>query len=206
MEPFEDRVRRGGNTALMELEKFFMGEGVVHTTLRRITAKLKELQIPYAVAGGMALNAHGYQRATTDVDILVNREGLQKIHAALEGLGYVAPFNGSKNLRETTSNTRIEFLITGDYPGDGKPKPMPFPDPSQVAVEIDGISYLSLPSLIELKLASGMTNPQREKDLTDVLELIMLLQLPRETVEQLNPYVRERFIERWNLAHLDDSH
>ena len=35
-------------------------------------------------------------------------------------------------------------------------------------VEIDGINYLNLPTLIELKLASGMTNPGRLKDLVSL--------------------------------------
>ena len=47
-----------------------------------------------------------------------------------------------------------------------------------MSIEIDGVKYLNLPTLIELKLASGMTNPGRLKDLSDVLELIKLLDLP----------------------------
>jgi hypothetical protein len=52
------------------------------------------------------------------------------------------------------------------------------PDPRQVSFEAEGIDYISLPKLIELKLASGMTNPGRLKDLSDVLELIKILNLP----------------------------
>ena len=51
----------------------------------------------------MALDAHGFRRLTVDVDILVTREGLKAIHERLEGLGYVPPFTGSKNLRDTES-------------------------------------------------------------------------------------------------------
>jgi hypothetical protein len=105
----------------------------------------------------MALDAHGFRRLTVDVDILVTRDGLRTIHEKLEGLGFVPPFEGSKNLRDTEHGVRIEFLLAGGYPGDGKPKPVAFPDPAKVGVEIDGIRYLRLSSLIELKLASGMT-------------------------------------------------
>ena len=38
-----------------------MGTSDVHITLARLTRQLQALQIPYAVCGGMALNAHGYQ-------------------------------------------------------------------------------------------------------------------------------------------------
>ena len=48
--------------------------------------------------------------------ILVTRAALKQIHEALEGLGYVPPFTGSKHLRDAETGVKIEFLITGDYP------------------------------------------------------------------------------------------
>ena len=172
-----------------------MGEGPVHRSLAKIAQKLEQLGVPYAVAGGLALVAHGYDRTTVGVDILVDSTGLQATHDALEGLGYVAPFPGSKQLRDTETSVRIEFLVTGQYPGDGKPKPVPFPDPRDVAVEIGGIKYIGLPTLIELKLASGMSNELRAKDIGDVIALIQELGLSPEFGEKLNPYVREKFID-----------
>ena len=90
---------------------------------------------------------------------------------------------------------RIEFLVTGGFPGDGKPKPVAFPDPAGCTVEIDGIRYLRLPTLVELKLASGMTNPGRLKDLADVQELIRSLGLTTEFARELHPYVRPKYEE-----------
>lgn len=192
---YDEIARRGGGDAMRQLGRFFMGDDPVHHTLRRIAGRLDQLGIPYAVAGGMALNAHGHQRATLDVDILVTSEGLKKIHAELEGLGYVAPFAGSKNLKDTQSTVRIEFRVAGQFPGDGKPKPVVFPNPADVATVIEGIKYLGLATLIELKLASGMTNELRAKDLGDVIALIQELRLPPEFGEKLNPFVRDRFID-----------
>lgn len=200
MEPYENQLRRGGGAALKEASLFFMRQDKVHDSLRRITQKLSELGVPYAVAGGMALVAHGYDRTTVDVDILVNAEGLARIHSALEGLGYLPPFSGSKHLRDTQTSVRIEFLVAGQYPGDGKPKPIPFPEPASVSIDIDGIAYLSLPTLIELKLASGMTNPGRLKDLADVQELIRARSLRRDYAAQLSPYVRAKFEELWDAV------
>ena len=177
----------------------FEEASAVHRTLRRVTKRLEELGVLYAVAGGMALFLHGYRRFTEDVDILVTRDGLRLIHERLEGLGYVAPFPGSKNLRDSDSGVRVEFLVAGEYPGDGKPKPVAFPDPAAVGVENDGVRYLSLPRLVELKLASGLTNPLRLKDLADVQELIRLLKLPAEFAEQLDPYVRGKFADLWTV-------
>jgi hypothetical protein len=96
---------------------------------------------------------------------------------------------------------RVKFLVTGQYPGDGKPKPVSFPDPAQVAEDLDGIRRLRLRTLVELKLASGMNNPGRVKDLGDVQEIIRTLRLPTEFAEQLNPFVREQYLTLWHGIH-----
>ena len=190
-------MRRGGSLAIQNAGRFFMREDAVHQSLRRISSRLSDLGIPYAIGGGMALVAHGYDRTTVHADVLVTDDGLSRLHQSLDGLGYVPPFQGSTSLRDVETAVRIEFLVSGRYPGDGKPKPVAFPDPQAAGVEIDGIRYLRLPVLIELKLASGMTNPGRIKDLGDVQELIRTLKLPESFSDQLNPYVRAKFKELW---------
>jgi hypothetical protein len=198
METFEERVRRGGDAAIAEAERFFMQTGAVHQTLRRIAERLTEIGVPYAVVGGLAVSAHGLLRTTEDVDILVTPDGLAKLHQELEGLGYVPPFKGSKQLKDVETSVRIEFLVTGQFPGDGKPKPVSFPSPDAVNVEIDGIRYLTLPTLIELKLASAMTGAARSKDFGDVESLTDILNLPLQFAEQLNEFVRAKYIEKWH--------
>jgi hypothetical protein len=193
---YEQLLDRDPRWALREGSMHFEKESAVHKTLEAIAQRLDELGIPYAIAGGMALFFHGYRRFTEDVDILVTAEGLQEIHRELEGLGYLPPFVGSKNLRNTEYGVRIEFLVMGDYPGDGKPKPVAFPDPEVSSVEIEGIHFLRLESLIELKLASGRT-PGRLRDLGDVQELIRILKLPAEFADRLNPFVWDLYHELW---------
>jgi hypothetical protein len=195
--PYEQRLRIERDWSMDEGDRHFQHDSLVFKTLRKIARRLEDIGVPYAVAGGMSLEAHGFRRLTVDVDILVTREGLKTIHERLEGLGYVPPFAGSKNLRDSELGVRIEFLIAGEFPGDGKPKPVAFPDPADISVEIDGVRYLSLPSLVELKLASGMTNPGRVKDLGDVQELIKAIGLSAEFAEELNPYVRDKYLELW---------
>jgi len=137
---------------------------------------------------------------TEDVDILVTADGLKKAHEALEGTGYRPPFAGSKNLRDTENGVRIKFLVAGEFPGNGKVKPVAFPDPKRVAMERDEIRLLNLPTLIELKLASGMTSLDRLKDLADVQELIKLLTLPEAFADHLDPYVREQYHALWQVV------
>ncbi len=186
--------------AMSEGSRHFEEKSAVQDTLRRITQRLNELGIEYAVAGGMALFFHGFRRFTEDVDILVTADGLQRLHETLEGRGYRPPFAGSKNLRDTENGVRIEFLVAGQFPGDGKPKPIAFPEPSSVSEAWGEIRLLNLRTLIELKLASGMSNAGRLKDLADVQELVKLLHLPEDYAEQLDVYVRDRYRELWQGA------
>jgi hypothetical protein len=195
---YEEMLKRDWDWAMDEGDRHFQGEDSVFKTLRKIAGRLESIGVPYAVAGAMALNAHGFRRLTVDVDILVTREDLKAIHDNLEGLGYVPPFTGSKNLRDAEHGVRVEFLIAGEFPGDGKPKPVAFPDPAKVAVEIKGVRYLGLPSLVELKIASGMTNPGRLKDLGDIQQLIQAANLPANFANELDPYVREKYLELWH--------
>jgi hypothetical protein len=201
MVTYEQRLESDLDWALLEGSMHFEEKSAVHQTLRKITRRLDELGIPYAVVGGMAMYIHGYRRFTEDVDLLVTREGLAEIHRKLEGLGYVPPFAGSKQLRDAEHGVRVEFLVTGEYPGDGLPKPIAFPDPAGVTDETHGMRVIRLPRLIELKLASGMSNPRRAKDLVDVQEMIDRLKLPESLADQLHPYVREKFKELWKVVH-----
>lgn len=188
----------------MSHDEFFRGGGPVYRALDRITSRLDEIGVPYAVVGGLALNAHGYERLTTDVDLLVTPESLVVVHDRLEGLGYVPPFANSKHLRDTVDDVRIEFLTTGAFPGDGKPKPVAFPDPRDVAVDLDGVNYLSVPALVTLKLASGMSNANRIKDIADVQELIKAAGLSASLADELPEYVRGKFLELHGYANTPD--
>ena len=148
----------------------------------------------------MALAVHGFQRLTTDVNLLLTRDGLAQLKARFLGRGYVEKFPGSKGLRDTEHNVTIDVLIAGDYPGDGLPKPVSFPDPAHAAVEGERYKILALPTLLEMKLASGMTAPHRLKDLADVIELVRVVQLPEALADSLNPYVRAKYLELWRAA------
>jgi hypothetical protein len=145
----------------------------------------------------MAMFKHGLRRFTEDVDVLVSQDGMRRVREHLEGLGFVAPAGTTTKLRDVANGVRIEFLISGAFPGDGKPKPIAFPDPADVGIEMDGIRYINLPALIELKLASGISAPHRLKDLADVQEVIRALKLTKDFNQQLHPYVRPKFIELW---------
>jgi hypothetical protein len=179
-----------------EGQRYFMGEGKLNDALTRLVADLEEHQIDYLVIGAIALMAYGYPRFTEDIDLILDQNGIDRFHGELIGLGYAPAFKGArKRLRSTRDGIPIEFISSGEYPGDGKSKPVSFPEPSESFVEIDGVKFPTLEKLIELKLASGMTAPDRLKDLADVQELIKIRRLSGEFANNLNPYVREEFLK-----------
>jgi len=190
---------------LRRVGDYFMGKTNVHRAVAAIAQTLIDMGIPFAIAGALAANAHGYERMTTDVDLLLTSEGLAEFKAKWLGRGWVERFPGSRGLRDTHHNVKIDVIVTGDYPGDGEPKPVSFPHPSDVAVVKDGIPYISLPTLLELKIASGMTAKHRLKDLADVMEIIRVKDLALDYAERLDPYVRGKYQELWEPAQVRDE-
>jgi hypothetical protein len=75
-----------------------------------------------------------------------------------------------------------------------------FPDPAVAALRGARVALLPLPTRLDLKLASGMTAPHRLKDLADVQELIRIQELPRTFADELDPYVRGKFLELWQAV------
>ena len=76
---FETHLNNDLQWALREGSMYFEEKGGLHDTLHKIARRLRELDIPYAVVGGMAMFFHGFRRFTEDVDILVTRDGLDRL-------------------------------------------------------------------------------------------------------------------------------
>ena len=181
MSTFRERLR--------EADRFFVGRGKVHRTMRRITRRLEREGIPYALIGGMAMNAHGFQRVTTDVDLLTTREGLDELHNKLVGREFVPRSPGArKKLTDTVTGVDVDFVVTDDYP-----------DPREVSVGISGLNVIRLEKLIEMKLISGKA-PLQIRDLGDAQDLIKALSLPRSLGEQIDPTVRDEYYRLWDAS------
>ena len=59
MTVYEQSLDRNLSWALREGSRHFERESAVHKALEKIAGRLQALQIPYAIAGGMALFFHG---------------------------------------------------------------------------------------------------------------------------------------------------
>ena len=206
-EPHGQAIDARMDAVLARAGAYFSATSPVHQAAAEIARRLEEAGIDYAIAGALSLGFHGYERMTDDVDVIVTREGLERFKAAWLGRGYVNLRAGGKAVRDTFNNVKVDFLLTGEFPGDGKPKPVAIPLPADAAEAGKKYRVVTLPRLIELKLASGMSAAHRGKDLIDVQELIHRIAIPRDFAEKLDPYVRARFLELWEIAqHPDDEY
>jgi hypothetical protein len=176
----------------MLADDFFKKKGIVFETMRRLAQRLEAEGISYAVIGGMALAAHGYVRMTLDVDILLTPEGLARFREKLV-----------KSFRDAETNVKVEIITAGEFPGDGLPKPVCFPEPEGQTVEEDDVLAINLEKLIELKLASGLSATHRMRDLADVQDLIIALNLPLELKDELDISVRPEYQRIWEAANKD---
>jgi hypothetical protein len=175
---------------LRELDMFFQGKDPVHQTMRRVAKRLERKNIPYAVVGGMAVFIHEHRRATNDVDILLTPEGFEAFRRQFVPRNYGTVPGRSRRFVDRTSKIILDILVTGKFPGSGKPGPIAYPDPDTVAEVIDKVRVVDLLTLIQLKLAA-----RRYQDFADVVHLIAAHHLDESFADRLHPSVHRDYIE-----------
>jgi hypothetical protein len=117
----------------------------------KTAGQLNRLGIRHALAGGLAVGAHGYIRATTDVDFLVGEE-------AFEHQGSLVAFKSGVPIE--VDGVRIDYLSPVSL---GPQLEEVLDDPP-----IDeGLAIVPIEVLIYMKLTA-----RRRRDLLDVIELI----------------------------------
>jgi hypothetical protein len=175
---------------LKEIGMFFEGRGREHKTMRRLVKKLEKVKIPYAIIGGMAVNAHHYERTTNDVDVLLTSEGFAEFRRRFVPKDYDPVSGRPRRFFDRTNKVTFDVLVTGRFPGTGKPGPIAFPNPADVSETIHTIRVIDLVNLIQLKLAA-----RRYRDFGDVVELIRFNNLDESFAERLHPSVRRDYVE-----------
>jgi hypothetical protein len=169
---------------------FFEGRGHVQQSMRRLVKELEKARISYVLVGGLAVNAHGHERMTKDVDILMTREGYKKFCQEIVPRLYDRDASRSRRFVDRKTQRTIDVLLTGMFPGRGQPGPIAFPDPDMVGEVIRNIRVVNLTTLIQLKLAA-----RRHQDFADVVNLIAAHNLDESFRERLHPSVHQDFIE-----------
>lgn len=112
------------------------------------SAALRRVGVRHVVVGGLAVGAHGFPRATKDVDFLVGDEAFERHAGGLVTLRQGVPFQ--------VNSVAVDFI--GAEASEGF---------LAAALDAEPGSIIDGPPLIYMKLKSP-----RHKDRTDVIELI----------------------------------
>jgi hypothetical protein len=175
---------------LKELDMFFQGTDPVHQTMRRVARRLERAGIPYAVVGGMAVFFHKHRRATNDVDVLLTPEGFAEFRKRFVRKNYDTIAGRPRRFVDRTSDVTLDILVTGHYPGSGRPGPIVYPDPAAVRETIEKVQFLNLVTLVQLKLAA-----RRHQDFADVVNLIAANDLDESFAGHIHSSVRGDYSE-----------
>jgi hypothetical protein len=174
--------------------------------VRAIDQVLRACDCEAVVGGGWAVWRHGYVgRVTQDVDIALAEASVDDVlrAASVSGFELLAQPEGRwPKLRHRETGIEVDILPEGGRPGTAsRPAPTTIPHPSLMGAVRGALKYISLTSLIELKLAAG-----RLRDEADVVELARENPDRRDEVrlhlQAVHPQYARRFEEL--LAHLDD--
>jgi hypothetical protein len=175
---------------LVEADRFFAERGEVHQTLKRLVGRLKRARIPYLIMGGLALNAHLYERMTKDVDVLLTPKGFERFKSLFVPKFYLPVPGFSRRFADRKNQRGVDVLLAGLYPGSGKRGPIAFPNPNDFIHEFNSVRYIDLVNLIQLKLCA-----RRHRDFADVVELIRYNRLDESFAKRLHSSVRRDFVE-----------
>lgn len=146
--------------------------------LKALVRALNDSGAEYLLIGGYALYAHGYQRATTDIDVLVprNREAGERVRSAL----LVLPDQAARDIDpawfEEGENIRVadEFVVDLMLTAGGETYEALAPH--AVTVDLDGVPVrtLDLPGLLKTKQSA------RDKDAADRAVLERAIRILRQ--------------------------
>jgi hypothetical protein len=159
------------------------------------------------VGGGWAVWRHGYiGRVTQDIDIVLPRDRVDDFQkaAAVSGFDVLLPPAGRwPKLLHRETGIQVDILPEGGRPGTpSRPAPTTIGHPRTMGAIRGTLQYVSLPTLVELKLAAG-----RLRDDADVIELARENRERLEEIRQHLAAVHSQYATRFEelLAQLDDA-
>jgi predicted nucleotidyltransferase len=149
--------------------------------IEKLLTAFKDEDIRYALIGGFALGALGIARATVDIDFLVHRDDLEKVHAIMTGLGYQRPFhteNVSQYVSADTVFGEVDFLHAFREISIGM---LQRAENKKIFNETLSIRVLRIEDLIGLKV-QAMANDDARKDI-DLSDIRALIDLYKSAVD-----------------------
>jgi len=171
-----------------------LGNETLWEVAQQCHAALRDAGVPHAIAGGVAVCLHGYQRNTVDLDVIVRREDTDLVRSTLEAAGM--RWSATNAEFRSPAGIAVQFLIAGDRAGTDSPVRFPDPGEKRPVVEQEGLPVLTLARLIEVKIACGEGNLRRSyRDFADVVELIAAHKLNSSFARFLHRSVRKTYRE-----------
>lgn len=154
-----------------------------------IASALNEADVRFLVAGGLAVNAHGYLRATFDVDLVIHLtpDNIARAFKALAALGYrpTVPVTGEQFADSAQRAQWIKYKgmqVLNFHSARFKQAPVdvfvtePFDFDHEYASALVGrpvpglsVRFVSIPTLIKMKELAN-----RPKDLDDIAHLRLI--------------------------------
>lgn len=133
---------------------------------------LNILQCPSVLVGGWAVWRHGFVgRVTQDIDIVLPADRIEEFVrlAGVSGFEVLAQLEGRwPKIRHEDADITVDILPEDARPGTAaKLAPTTVRHPLAMGARGSSLTYVSLPALVELKIAAG-----RIGDEHDVVELI----------------------------------
>ncbi len=180
---------------------FFQGKAPVHQSMRRLVKRLQKANIPHPVVGGMAVFVHGYRRTTDHLDILLSRAGYEDFRRLFVPKYYSPVAGRGRRFQDRANEVTLDILVTGLFPGSGKPGPIAHPDPEQVRELIKNVYVIDLVTLITLELAA-----RRHQDFADVVNLIAAHDLDEAFGDQLHASLRRDDLECLDEKRREDEY
>ena len=188
-------------TSVQAMMMFLDKTGPVQETCRRLCANLDQEGLGFVIIGAFALAAHGFERATTDVDACLRADDLERFRKRFLGKEYQSVEGRSRRFYDPETQVTFDLLVSGELAGrTSRNKVIRFPSPSE-AVELQGLRTVSLPRLVELKLVTW-----RLKDWADVIALIRANDLGEDFAEKLDPLVRMAYLECYDHKLEEDKY
>jgi hypothetical protein len=175
--------------------------------VRALNQVLAACNCEAVVGGEWAVWRHGYVgRVTQDIDIALPNASIDDFLRAASVSGFELmkqPEGRWPKLLHRETGIEGDILPEGGRPGtDTHPAPTTIRHPKEMGATLGALRYMTLPSLIELKLAAG-----RLRDEADVIELARENQGPltelREHLATVHLQYAKRFYEL--LQQLDDA-
>ena len=181
-----------------------LGNESLWSVAARCHQLLSEAGIAYSVCGGVAVCLHGYQRNTTDLDLIIRGEDSDAVREILTKGGYT--WDADQAEFRTPDGIAIQFVIAGQKAGKETEVSISQPVGDLNVEQIEGLSVVRLSRLIEMKIACGMSNLRRtHKDFADVVELISKRGLDGSFARHLHKSLRPTFRQLVRNAYASDE-